>query len=71
MSGIAEGIGSGIVIPAVVALLADRTVPHERGYVFGMTWIGFDVGIALAGPIMGKMIAFVGITNIFAIATGL
>ncbi len=71
LSGIAEGIGSGIVIPAVVALLADRTVPHERGYVFGMTWIGFDVGIALAGPIMGKMIAFVGITNIFAIATGL
>ena len=71
LSGIAEGIGSGIVIPAVVALLADRTVPHERGYVFGMTWIGFDVGIALAGPIMGKMIGFVGITNIFAIATGL
>jgi MFS family permease len=71
LSGIAEGIGSGIVIPAVVALLADRTVPQERGYVFGMTWIGFDVGIALAGPIMGKMIGLVGITNIFAIATGL
>lgn len=71
LSGIAEGLGSGIVIPAVVALLADRTVPQERGYVFGMTWIGFDVGIALAGPIMGKMIGLVGITNIFAIATGL
>ncbi len=71
LSGIAEGIGSGIVIPAIVALLADRTVPQERGYVFGMTWIGFDVGIAVAGPIMGKLIAFVGITNIFAIATGL
>jgi MFS family permease len=71
LSGIAEGLGSGIVIPAVVALLADRTVPQERGYVFGLTWIGFDVGIALGGPIMGKMIAFVGITNIFAIATGL
>jgi MFS family permease len=71
LSGIAEGIGSGIVIPAVVALLADRTIPQERGYIFGMTWIGFDVGIAVAGPIMGKMISFVGITNIFAIATGL
>ncbi|PZV17857.1 MAG: MFS transporter [Pseudanabaena sp.] len=71
LSGIAEGIGSGIVIPAVVALLADRTVPQERGYVFGMTWIGFDMGLALAGPIMGKMISFVGISNIFAIATGL
>ncbi|WP_055076967.1 MFS transporter [Pseudanabaena sp. 'Roaring Creek'] len=71
LSGIAEGIGSGIVIPAIVSLLADRTVPQERGYVFGMTWIGFDLGIALAGPIMGKLIAFVGITNIFAIATGL
>ena len=71
LSGIAEGIGSGIVIPAIVALLADRTFPQERGYVFGMTWIGFDLGIALAGPVMGKMINFVGITNIFAIATGL
>jgi len=71
LSGVAEGLGSGIVIPSVVALLADRTVPQERGYVFGMTWIGFDVGIALAGPIMGRMIGFVGITNIFAIATGL
>lgn len=71
LSGISEGLGSGIVIPAIVALLADRTVPQERGYVFGMTWIGFDLGIAFAGPVMGKMIGFVGITNIFAIATGL
>lgn len=71
LSGVAEGIGSGIVIPAIVALLADRTVPQERGYVFGMTWIGFDVGIAIAGPIMGKLIAVIGLTNIFAIATGL
>jgi len=71
LSGIVEGLGSGIVIPAVVALLADRTVPQERGYVFGITWIGFDVGIAIAGPIMGKLIALVGITNIFAIATWL
>lgn len=71
LSGIAEGIGSGIVIPAIVSLLADRTVPQERGYVFGMTWVGFDVGIAVAGPIMGKLIGVVGITNIFAIATGL
>jgi MFS family permease len=52
-------------------LLADRTVPQERGYVFGLTWIGFDLGIAFAGPVMGKMIGVVGLTNIFAIATGL
>ncbi|OIP71394.1 MAG: MFS transporter [Oscillatoriales cyanobacterium CG2_30_44_21] len=71
LSGIAEGIGAGIVIPSVIALLADRTLPQERGYIFGMTWVGFDVGIALAGPIMGKMIGLVGITNIFAIATGI
>jgi len=71
LSGVAEGIGSGIVIPAIVALLADRTVPQERGYVFGLTWIGFDLGIAFAGPVMGKMIGVVGLTNIFAIATGL
>jgi len=71
LSGIAEGIGSGIVIPAIIALLADRTAPQERGYVFGITWIGFDLGIAIAGPVMGKLIGVMGITNIFAIATGL
>ncbi|MBD2149381.1 MFS transporter [Pseudanabaena sp. FACHB-1277] len=71
ISGIMEGIGAGIVIPTVVALLADRTVPLERGYVFGLTWIGFDVGIAMAGPIMGKLTGLVGVNNIFAITTGL
>jgi MFS family permease len=71
LSGIMEGIGAGIVIPTVVALLADRTVPHERGYVFGLTWIGFDLGIAMAGPIMGKLTGLVGVNNIFAITTGL
>lgn len=71
LSGIMEGIGAGIVIPTVVALLADRTVPNERGYVFGLTWIGFDVGIAMAGPIMGKLTGLVGMNNIFAITTGL
>ena len=71
LAGVSEGLGSGILIPAIVALLADRTFPQERGYVFGMTWMGFDLGIAFAGPVMGKMISLVGITNIFAIATGL
>ena len=70
LAGVSEGLGSGILIPAIVALLADRTFPQERGYVFGMTWMGFDLGIAFAGPVMGKMISLVGITNIFAIATG-
>lgn len=70
LAGVSEGLGSGILIPAIVALLADRTYPQERGYVFGMTWMGFDLGIAFAGPVMGKMISLVGITNIFAIATG-
>lgn len=71
LSGAAEGLGSGIIIPSIIALLADRTVPQERGYVFGMTWIGFDVGMAISAPVMGKMIGLVGITNIFAIATGI
>jgi len=70
-AGILEGIGSGILIPAVVALLADRTVPEERGFVFGLAWVGFDLGMALAGPLMGSMIIFVGLKGAFAIAVGL
>ena len=70
LSGIVEGFGSGLVFPGTVALLADRTFIQERGYIIGIAWIGFDLGIAISGPLMGMLISLVGITNIFAIATG-
>lgn len=70
-AGILEGIGAGITIPAIVTLLADRTVSAERGFVFGLAWVGFDLGIALAGPVIGSIIPRVGLANSFLITSGL
>ncbi|WP_425216914.1 MFS transporter [Tumidithrix helvetica] len=71
IAGGLEGIGSGIVIPAIATLLADRSVASERGLVFGLAWAGFDLGIAIAGPIMGNAVEFLGLANAFVVNTAL
>ncbi len=70
VAGMLEGIGANIAIPAIVTLLADRTVADERGLVFSLAWSGFDLGMALAGPILGNLIPFMGLSNSFLITTG-
>jgi MFS family permease len=66
-----EGTGAGILIPMIAALLADRSLPQERGRLFGLSMIGFDVGIAIAGPVIGSVAEQVGYRNIFGFASGL
>ncbi len=60
-----QGIGSGSVIPMISAMITDRSYPHERGRTFGLCMIGFDVGVALAGPIFGGIAQQIGYRNIF------
>jgi len=71
LSGALEGVGAGLVIPSIIAIIADRTTPQERGIVFGMVWSGFDLGIVLAGPTVGAVIRHGNLSHAFAIATGL
>ena len=71
LSGALEGIGSGLFVPAVMSLVADRTLPQERGYVLGLTWIGFDLGIATAGPILGGCVEWLSLSGIFLVAAAL
>jgi len=66
-----EGAGAGILIPMIAAMLADRSLPQERGRLFGLSMIGFDVGIAIAGPVLGSVAEQVGYRNIFGFASGL
>jgi MFS family permease len=70
VAGMLEGIGANIAIPAIVTLLADRTVAAERGLVFSLAWSGFDLGMAFAGPTMGNLIPQVGLSNSFLISAG-
>lgn len=66
-----EGAGAGTLIPMMVALMADRSLAKERGQVFSLCIGGFDIGIALAGPILGSFADLLGYRTLFAIAAGL
>ncbi len=66
-----EGAGAGTLIPMMVALMADRSLAKERGQVFSLCIGGFDIGIALAGPILGAFADLLGYRTLFAIAAGL
>ncbi|MEO1373754.1 MAG: MFS transporter [Cyanobacteria bacterium J06635_10] len=60
-----EGIGGGTIIPMMAAMITDRAYPHERGRIFSLCMIGFDIGVALAGPTFGIVAQEIGYRNIF------
>jgi MFS family permease len=68
LAAIAEGTGAGILIPLILALISDRSYPNERGKVFALCLGGFDVGIALAGPVLGSLALNLGYRGIFSVA---
>ena len=72
-AGLIEGSAAGILIPTISALIADRARPQERGRLFGLCLIGFDLGIAISGPLLGSVGSSLGLDyrNMFAVAAGL
>jgi MFS family permease len=66
-----EGIGGGTIIPMISAMITDRSYPHERGRTFSLCMIGFDIGVALAGPIFGGIAQQIGYRNIFGLNSGI
>jgi len=71
LAGLLEGAGGGTLIPMMIALISDRSHPHERGRVFSLCMGGFDVGIAIAGPVLGTFAPQLGYQGIFSLTTGL
>lgn len=71
IAGVLEGAGAGILIPMMAALMADRSEPNERGRTFSLCMVGFDFGIAVAGPILGAIANQLGYRFIFGLSTGL
>ncbi|MEL7036874.1 MAG: MFS transporter [Cyanobacteria bacterium J06592_8] len=66
-----EGAGAGILIPTVITLVTDRCSPNERGRFFSLCVGGFDIGIALAGPMFGWVVEQVGYSNMYLLNAGL
>jgi MFS family permease len=67
IAAIFQGAGSGTLIPMIAALMADRSHASERGRTFGVCMTGFDLGIALAGPLLGAIADTTGITALFGL----
>ncbi|MBD2092084.1 MFS transporter [Microcoleus sp. FACHB-1515] len=68
LAGAIEGAGAGTLIPMMAALMADRAMPNERGRIFGVCMVGFDLGIAIAGPVLGTVAIAIGYRGIFGLA---
>lgn len=66
---VAEGFGRGLLIPIMLTLISDRSYDNERGRVFALCLGGFDVGIAMAGPILGIVLAAIGYRQLFSFAS--
>jgi MFS family permease len=69
LAAIAQGCGSGMLIPMIAALMADRSRGEERGRIFGVCMVGFDIGIALAGPMLGAIADQIHFSNLFGLCT--
>jgi MFS family permease len=66
-----EGLGIGTLLPMIVALLSDRSLPQNRGQVLSICIAGLDLGVAIAAPVFGMVAKDLGYPGIFTIATGM
>ena len=71
LAAILEGAGGGILYPMTSAMMADRALPQERGRIFSVCLLGSDVGVGIAGPILGLVAEQVGYRSMFGFSAGL
>ncbi|MBE9126141.1 MULTISPECIES: MFS transporter [unclassified Coleofasciculus] len=71
LAGFIEGAGAGTLLPMMIALISDRSSGTERGQVFAACISGFDLGIAIAGPVFGAIADPLGYEGIFTLMAGL
>jgi MFS family permease len=71
LAALLEGLGIGTLIPMIVALVADRSLPKQRGQVLSICIAGLDLGVAIAAPVFGLVAKDLGYPGIFTIATGM
>ncbi|MEM9540165.1 MAG: MFS transporter [Cyanobacteria bacterium P01_E01_bin.42] len=65
VAGMAEGIGRSSAITTMVALIADRSSSDGQGQAFALCIGGFDLGMAIGGPLFGSFAPLLGYRGIF------
>ena len=70
LAAILEGVAAGLFIPMMLALTCDRSYESERGRVTALCIGGFDLGIALGGPLLGSLAGILSYQGIFLVAAG-
>jgi len=65
-AGSLEGLAAGMLFPTILSLVADRSLPEERARTLSLSLGGFDLGIAIAGPLLGTVGAWVGLRTMFS-----
>jgi MFS family permease len=68
IAGFIEGAGGGIFIPMMIVLTADRSTASERGRIFGLCLVGFDLGMAISGSVLGGLVGLIGYRGLFGVA---
>ncbi|MFN6572625.1 MFS transporter [Dendronalium sp. ChiSLP03b] len=71
VAGIVEGLGGGTLFSMITTMMADRSLPQERGQIFAICIAGFDFGLAIAAPILAFVVEQVGYPSMFAYSAGL
>jgi len=71
LGAIVEGAASGIAIPMISAMMTDRALPHERGRIFSVSLVGFDLGLGIAGPVVGYIAQSTSYRHVFGLSFGL
>ncbi len=64
------GIAYGILFPSISALVADHTIPEERGIATGMFHALITAGVAIGAPVMGWAGETIGIELGLALTAG-
>jgi len=65
------GIAYGILFPSISALVADHTIPEERGMAAGIFHALLTAGVATGAPIMGWVGGVVGVELGLALSSGI
>ena len=62
------GVAWSLLFPALALMAIDRTPAHRRGAALAVYTAGFDLGFAVAGPVMGNVANHAGYGAVYAVA---